>query len=1476
MQNADTIPMAEYYFLQGGGALGALTRSHDWASTSVGNPDTWPQSLRTSVSTVLNAAFPMLLFWGNDMTCFYNDAFLPSLGTEGRHPSVGRKAADMWSDIWDTIGPMLESVRSTGKPVYFEDMLVPFHRDGKVDDTYWTFNYSAVYGESGSVDGVVVICTETTKQIRATSKLSESDRRFHQLVADATMGILVVTGEDLKMEILNDAYGRIVGRSVAEMQDKKLFDMIPDEETHFRPIIESVLRTGKELYLYDQPYFVEVEGRRIEGYLNILYQPYKDVQGTVTGVMIMCHDVTEQVKASQQVVASEQRLRSLINAAPVAIGLFLGRDLVVDMHNQTFIDIVGKGPDIMGKPLREVMPELLTEGQPFLTILDDVYTTGKMFQTYGSLVSIVQNGVMTHNYYNITYSPVYDENGEIYGILDIAVDVTGEVELRKALADSAADLSDIIHKAPVAMGILRGADYRVEIANKRIFEIWGISPETTVGRPIFEALPEAKGQGFDALLDGVYQTGLPFKANAMKMLLPRESGLQEVYVDFVYEALRDHDGKITGVIVVATEVTENIHKQQSIIDSEQRIRSIIEAAPSPIGIMTGKEMRIAFANQSIKDAWGKGDDIIGMTFSELLPELEGKGFYEALDGVYETGIAYHSKNQRIELVVDGILQPYYYNYSYTPLFDTEGNVYGVMNTAANVTDIEVARQKVEESEQQLRSVIEAAPFPISVYTGEEKRVLFANQTMKNIWAKGDDVEGKLYMEILPEFADQYVFRQLDEVYATGKPFSIRNKELEVVENDVKRHYYINHDLTPLKDIEGNIYGVISTAADVTDLTIAKKKVEESEQNLRNMIMQAPVAMCILMGDDHTIDVANDMIIDLWGKPKEMVMGKPLFVALPDAREQGLEALMDMVYRKGDTFKANEMPVELLRNGELETIYQNFVYEPYRDANGNIIGVLVVTIDVTPQAMSRRKVEHSEQRVRSIIDSTPFPIAVYTGPEKTIAYANQSIMDVWGKGNDVVGKTYTEILPELAGQQIFEQVTAVYETGIPFHARNQRVDLVVDEELQHFWFNYSFTPVFDADGKIYGVMNTAAEVTDLNLAKQKIEANEQSLRNIILQAPIAMCIYSSDDYRIEIANEKMYEFYGKRPSRPNMPIFELLPEAKGQGFEEILDTIVKTGKPFANNEQVLTMMRDGVIKPVYINYAFEPILGIDGQVTSIFTTATDVTPQVEARRKIEEIVAERTKELAQANQNLQRSNAELEQFAYIASHDLQEPLRKVSTFTQMLENSLGEIPERSKNYFDKIYSSTGRMTSLIRDVLNYSQLSRDERQAFKPVDLNELVEDIKTDYELMITQKNAIITSGKLPVIEALPQQMSQLFANIISNSLKFNKAGESPHISISAELMSAGELAAEKIPLTNIPYYKIQIRDNGIGFDQAHADKIFNIFQRLHGKAEYSGTGIGLAMCKKIAVNHYGDIYATSTRGQGALFTLILPEKQNG
>lgn len=162
------------YFLSGGGEMGELTRTYDWSKTSLSTPDKWPKALCTTLGIVLHSAFPMFLFWGDELVCFYNDAFRPSLGENGKHPAIGKKGTEVWADIWDIIGPLLKQVMSTGEPVWFEDRLVPFYRNGRTEDIYWTFSYSPAYGDNGDINGALVTCTETTEKVLGVQRIEES------------------------------------------------------------------------------------------------------------------------------------------------------------------------------------------------------------------------------------------------------------------------------------------------------------------------------------------------------------------------------------------------------------------------------------------------------------------------------------------------------------------------------------------------------------------------------------------------------------------------------------------------------------------------------------------------------------------------------------------------------------------------------------------------------------------------------------------------------------------------------------------------------------------------------------------------------------------------------------------------------------------------------------------------------------------------------------------------------------------------------------------------------------------------------------------------------------------------------------------------------------------------------------------------------------------------------------------------------
>jgi two-component system CheB/CheR fusion protein len=283
---------------------------------------------------------------------------------------------------------------------------------------------------------------------------------------------------------------------------------------------------------------------------------------------------------------------------------------------------------------------------------------------------------------------------------------------------------------------------------------------------------------------------------------------------------------------------------------------------------------------------------------------------------------------------------------------------------------------------------------------------------------------------------------------------------------------------------------------------------------------------------------------------------------------------------------------------------------------------------------------------------------------------------------------------------------------------------------------------------------------------------------------------------------------------------------------------------------------------------------EGVITSWIGTATDIHDQKMFSEELERKVQERTQMLKESNVDLEHSNKNLEQFAFIASHDLQEPLRKIKTFSNMLSDNYSEhLPTEGKTLLSRIFSSSERMTVLIQDVLNFSRLES-INNVFVKTNLNDVLKHVLHDFSLLILEKNAFIRQDTLPVIEVIPIQISQLFYNLISNSLKFHRADIPLVINITSKMLTASEVLNFPELNKELSYCEIIVEDNGIGFDEQYAEKIFLIFQRLHSLQEFPGTGIGLALCKKIVINHHGEIFATSQENVGASFHVVLPLTQ--
>ena len=334
-------------------------------------------------------------------------------------------------------------------------------------------------------------------------------------------------------------------------------------------------------------------------------------------------------------------------------------------------------------------------------------------------------------------------------------------------------------------------------------------------------------------------------------------------------------------------------------------------------------------------------------------------------------------------------------------------------------------------------------------------------------------------------------------------------------------------------------------------------------------------------------------------------------------------------------------------------------------------------------------------------------------------------------------------------------------------------------------------------------------------------------------------------------EKIKGYKAEEINGKNFRIFYLPQDRDNKLPEKLLERVIREGKSAYEGWRV---RKDG--STFWGSIVVTALHDDNGEVIGLSKVTRDLTEKKKAEDKMREYLAE-----------LENRNSELEQFAYIASHDLQEPMRKIQTFTEVIERNLDD-EVIVKRYFEKINTSARRMVELITSVLNYSRLSK-ERDLREDADLNEVLAGIESDFELPIREKNAKIVYNGLPVLKAHPLQMHQLFSNLISNALKFSSG--SPVITISSQKIAKEGMKSSPVVLTADQYLEIVVKDNGIGFEQEYENLIFSMFQRLHPRQEYAGTGIGLAICKKIMENHKGFMRAEGEPRKGSSFYLYFP-----
>ncbi|HEX9981053.1 MAG TPA: PAS domain-containing sensor histidine kinase [Flavobacterium sp.] len=756
----------------------------------------------------------------------------------------------------------------------------------------------------------------------------------------------------------------------------------------------------------------------------------------------------------------------------------------------------------------------------------------------------------------------------------------------------------------------------------------------------------------------------------------------------------------------------------------------------------------------------------------------------------------------------------------------------------------------------------ADQLPVAIYTCDTEGYLtYYNKAAADLWGREPKIGVDLWCGSWKIYDKEGIAMALSEcpmaTFLNGKT----SEPIEIIiEQPEGKRFNVIPNTQPLFDENGKLFGAVSilnvierpksTFASGTD-TLTKR-----EERYYKMVEEVSDYAIILLDTDGKILNWNLGAQNIKGYSSDEICGKNfrIFYSAEDRQHKLPESLLEQASKEG---KATHEGWRIKKDGS--RFWGSIVITALHDAAGEIIGFSKVTRDLTERKAAEEKqqrdaiqLEHKNEQLRRSEERYHKMISEVEDYAIILLDIQGNIMN-WNKGAENI-KGYTS--QEIIGRNfsIFYRSEDI-ATGLPDKlisiARDKGKAIHEGWRIRKngsvFWGSIVITALHDTENNIIGFSKVTRDLTERKMSEERQERYTAELQynNELLRRSeerYHRMIAEVEDYAIILLDsagnvlnwnrgaEKIKGYSEEEIVGKNFNIFYLEDDRRTQLPEKLLAEAVANNKATHEGWRV---RKDGT--HFWGSIVITALHDDDNKIIGFSKVTRDLTQKKRAEEQIE------------------IQNKQLEEYAYVASHDLQEPLRKIQIYSELLEDSLDNRESALRN-LEKINSSAKRMATLIKDVLNYSQISH-KAGLFEEVNLNDIISSIETDFEMLLEQKNGKITYDDLPVIHAIPIQMHQLFSNLINNSIKFSH--KNPEVHITSKVIDSGKSV------------KITLSDNGIGFEPQYAEHVFKMFQRLHDNKQ--GTGIGLALCRKIVDNHNGSISVSSKPGEGTIFEIVLP-----
>lgn len=938
-------------------------------------------------------------------------------------------------------------------------------------------------------------------------------------------------------------------------------------------------------------------------------------------------------------------------------------------------------------------------------------------------------------------------------------------------------------------------------------------------------------------------------------------------------------------------------------DKDDRTYQHLDDAPMPIIISHGERMTIDYANQkALSLPHGSKKRFVHNIISEILPDAFSEGIVEQIyHNCFIGGKTTYTKSRRVVLYGKNNIKALYFNITSQPIRDDVNTVVGIISYFVDITD-KVNNKRLFLQEHHLSKLFKNAPVGIVCYRGAEFIVDFANDKALGMWGKTlSQVQGRRVDEIFPEVkTDPIISKRHAESVAKlnrGEVHIVNDVELVFPKNGIPHRGWFNYIHEPYRNEEGEIIGMLAVAIDVTDQVRARHKLQlvtdSLEQQVKDRTRQLEGINFVLEQKNLELINSQSFLQQLIDSSVELiaVVDKDLhYITVNAAFEKATKLRRDEVIGISveDVFEPaiNSAQLEALNSALKGSTVNVSTYKAvsaniHLDTNfvpllikDKIEGVIIMMRDVSNIVKTDRELQNVIRQLQDAQRLTKlgsWEWNVETGQVewsdemyRIYGYSEKFPVD-FDKATERMRPEEAERSKERTEKFIMNAISQYKSTSERFFDLSPiEFTLYLPEGIEKH-VRSSGKIELTEDGEMYRMMGAIQDITEIRTAEKQLALTNEQLhdKNTMLHSilsnssngiSVSQLKFNETGHVVDaqtiLANDAAVKYSGlPKDLYLTKPATFFDPNILSSPYGQACINTVKSGEPFITQ----------YFLPYSSRWLELTVSKMDeSHLIHIFT---DVTEMKEAQLKLE-----------QSLRDLQKSNANLEDFAYAASHDLKEPIRKFHIFTNLLKEEMKEvITEDQQKLFIKLESTSSRMRSLLDNILEYSNVAKGTVDV-EQVDFNQTVRNVLEDLELEIQDREAKIIVPNLPVVRGNGRQFEQVFQNLIGNALKYSRPGLNPHIEIMYNQIAGSDVVHE-IPVESLSqrYHLIEISDNGIGFKQVHAERIFKIFTRLHGKENYKGSGVGLSIVRKVIESHNGFVWATSEPNAGSSFKFILP-----